>query len=78
MCIDELRERERERERLTERDIFVKKNMVLFKKYGKQNYSKKKYVYGSGHPTKKSDLSKWMTDRLGINQLISICKYPVF
>ena len=50
----------------------------MLKKYSKKNYSKKIYGYGSGHPTKKPDLSKWMTDRLGINRLISICKYPVF
>jgi len=37
--------------------------MVLVKKYGKKNYSSKIYGYGSGHPTKKPDLSKWMTDR---------------
>jgi len=46
------------------RDIFVKKNTVLLKKYSKKNYSNKIYGYGSGHPTKKPDLSKWMTDRL--------------
>jgi len=40
------------------RDIFVKK------KYGKKNYNNKIYGYGSGHPTKIPDLSKWMTDRL--------------
>jgi len=47
------------------RDIFVKKkNTVLLKQYGKKNYSNKIYGYGSGHPTKKPDLSKWMTDHL--------------
>jgi len=73
VCIDELREREK----LTERDIFVKKNMVMLKKSGKKNYNKKIYGYGSRHPTKKPDLSKWMTDRLEKNRLISIRKYLV-
>jgi len=34
------------------RDIFVKKNTVFLKKYGKKNYSNKIYGYGSGHPKK--------------------------